>query len=200
MTLPRLRPLLLPLGAASLAAQQFTYDATALPAQNIWTDGVEIADIEGDGDNDILFANGSSYGAGGAQAQHLFLNNGLGTFVAAHAQLNVANFNAKMVIAEDFDNDGDLDLMYAPEGAFPATTQVPRMLINDGTGNFTDQSATRIPAITMASFCVCAGDVDDDGDLDVVFTDGATFGGMASQARLYLNNGSGFFTDATAAM
>src|SRR5688572_17008314 len=139
MTLPRLLPLLLPLGAASLTAQQFTYDATALPAQNIWTDGVEIVDIDDDQDNDILFANGSTYSSGGAQAQHLFLNNGLGSFTAAHGQLNVANFNAKMVIAEDFDGDDDLDLMYAPEGAFPATTQVPRMLINDGTGNFTDE-------------------------------------------------------------
>lgn len=178
--------------------QQFTYNAAALPAQSIWTNGVAIADLDGDGDRDIAFANGSSYGSGGAQAQHLFLNNGSGTFVAAHAQLNVANFNAQMVIAEDFDGDSDLDLLYAPEGAYPATTQLPRMLINNGSGTFSDQSATRIPAVTMASFCVAAGDVDNDGDLDVAFTDGATFGGAASQCRLYLNNGSGFFTNATA--
>jgi hypothetical protein len=201
MSLRRSLPLAAPLvlGALPLAAQQFTIDSSALPPGAIWTDGVEIADVDGDGDNDILFANGSTYSAGGAQPQQLFLNDGTGTFTAAHAQLGVANFNAKMVIAEDFDNDGDLDLMYSPEGPFPATTQIPRMLINDGTGNFTDESATRIPAITMASFCVCAGDVDDDGDLDVVFTNGATFGGVATQARLYLNDGNGFFADATAA-
>ena len=183
--------------AAPLAAQQFTYDASILPNVTIWTDGVELADIDNDGDIDILFANGSSYGAGGFQPQHLYLNDGAGNFTAAHGQLNVANFNAKLVIAEDFDNDGDLDLMYAPEGPFPNTTQVPRMLINDGTGNFTDESATRLPQLTMASFSVCAGDVDDDGDLDVVFTNGATFGGVATQARLYLNDGDGFFTNAT---
>jgi len=196
----------LALAAAALpaGAQQFLYDATALPAQNIWTDGVEIADVDGDGDNDILFANGSTYSSGGAQPQHLFLNDGAGNFSAAHANLAVANFNAKMVIAEDFDSDGDLDLMYAPEGAYPATTQVPRMLVNQGgaqagvEGTFVNESATRIPNITMASFCVAAGDVDDDGDLDVVFTDGGTFNGVASQARLYLNDGNGFFSDATA--
>lgn len=181
--------------APTVLAQQFVYNAAALPSQNVWTNGVELADVDGDGDKDILFANGSSYSAGGAQPQHLFLNNGAGVFAAAHANLNVANFNAQMVIAEDFDGDGDLDLMYAPEGAFPATTQVPRMLINNGAGVFSDQSAARIPAITMASFCVCAGDVDNDGDLDVVFTDGGTFGGVETQARLYLNDGSGFFTN-----
>ena len=199
MSLRRSLSLIAAFSTAPLAAQQFTYDAAAHSPGNVWTDGIELADVDADGDIDILYANGSSYGAGGFQPQHLFLNNGSGSFTAAHGQLNVANFNAKMVIAEDFDNDGDLDLMYSPEGPYPSTSQLPRMLINDGTGNFTDESATRIPALTMASFCVCAGDVDDDGDLDVVFTNGATFGGVPTQARLYLNDGSGFFTDATAA-
>ncbi|TAJ19169.1 MAG: VCBS repeat-containing protein [Planctomycetota bacterium] len=185
--------------AAPLAAQQFIYNAAALPAQNIWSNGVDFVDIEKDGDLDIVVANGSAYGAGGAQAQHLWLNNGAGTFAAAHAQLNVTNFNAQQVIAEDFDKDGDADLLYSPAGAFPATTQVPRILMNDGTGNFTNESATRLPVTTMSSWGVCAGDVDNDLDLDVVFTDGAQgFAGQPSQAKLYLNNGSGFFTDVTA--
>ncbi len=181
-------------------AQQFTVDGTALPAQNIWTDGVAFSDVDMDGFVDILFANGQGYGSGGALQQHLFMNHSGGVpgkFSAAHGNLNVANFNAKMVIAEDFDNDGDPDLMYAPEGQFPSPNQTPRMLINDGTGMFADQSAARLPAAGMASFCVCAGDTDDDGDLDVVFTDGATFGGVATQARLYQNNGSGVFSNVT---
>ncbi len=185
---------------AAPAWAQFVIDNTALPAQLLWTDGVVIADIEGDGDNDIVFANGFGYGAGGAREQHLFLNTGSGFFVAAHSNLNVAPFNAKMVIAEDVDNDGDLDLVYAPEGAAAVPTQVPRLLINQGGGLavFADESAARLPTRTMASFSVCAGDIDDDGDLDLVFTDGATFGGIARQVILYENDGSGFFTDITA--
>ncbi len=182
---------------SSTSSAQFAYDNTALPSQTVWTDGIALADFDLNGTLDIAFANGSGYGSGGALPQHLFLNDGLGTFSAASGQLNVANFNAKMVIAEDFDNDGDPDLMYAPEGAWPAPDQIPRMLINDGTGNFTDESATRIPPVGMASFCLCAGDVDDDGDLDVVFTDGATFSGVAAQSHLYLNDGTGHFSDAT---
>ena len=184
--------------AAHVSAQQFTYNAAALPAQNVWTDGVGLIDVDGDGDIDILFANGSVYGGTGVQgaaAQHLFLNNGSGIFSAAHAQLNVANFNAKMVIGEDFDDDGDPDLMYASG----STGSPPRILINDGTGNFADETATRIPVLALRSFCVCAGDVDDDGDLDVVVTDGGTFGGTASQARLLKNDGAGNFTDVTGA-
>src|SRR5262245_7361390 len=97
-------------------AQTLVVNATALPANNVWTDGVAIADVDKDGDNDILFANGSAYGgtgATGAQPQHLFLNDGTGTFSDASVKLAVANFNAKMVIAKDFDNDGLLDLVYS---------------------------------------------------------------------------------------
>ena len=186
--------------AAHASAQQFTYNSSALPPQAVWTDGVELADVDGDGDIDILFANGSAYGGtgtAGQQPQHLFLNNGSGSFSAAHAQLNVANFNAKMVIAQDFDNDGDLDLMYASG----SDGSPPRILINNGTGVFADQTASRIPAFgtNPKSFCVAAGDVDDDGDLDVVVNDGGTFGGNPSQAKLLKNDGTGVFTDVTAA-
>ena len=186
--------------AAHVSAQQFTYNAAALPAQNVWTNGVELVDVDGDNDIDILFANGSQYGGTGAQGlqpQHLFLNNGSGIFSAAHAQLNVANFDAQMVIAEDFDNDGDPDLMYA----CGSTASPPRILMNNGTGTFTDETASRIPAFgtNPQSFCVAAGDIDDDGDLDVVVTDGGTFGGIAKQAILLKNDGSGVFTNVTGA-
>jgi hypothetical protein len=178
------------------ASQQFTYSAAALPAQNIWTDGVVIVDVDADLDNDIVFANGSAYGgagATGAQPQHLFLNNGAGVFVAAHAQLNVANFNAKLVIAPDLDNDGDPDLAYASG----STGSPPRVLLNDGTGNFTDVTATNVPALALRSFAIAAGDTDNDGDLDLAVSDGGTFGGLASQAILLENDGSASFTNIT---
>ncbi|MHC5211657.1 MAG: FG-GAP repeat domain-containing protein [Planctomycetota bacterium] len=194
--------ILLPTLALALApagfAQTFQYDSGALPAQNVWTDGVEIVDVDADGDMDILFANGSSYGGGGtqgAQPQHLFLNNGSGVFSAAHGQLNVANFNAKMVVADDVDGDGDPDLLYC-SGSLGFT---PKCLINDGTGNFTDESGTRLPPLSLRSFAIATGDIDNDGDLDVAISDGGTFSGFASQARLLKNDGSGFFTDVTVA-
>ncbi|HTE07002.1 MAG TPA: FG-GAP-like repeat-containing protein [Planctomycetota bacterium] len=180
------------------AAQQFTYDSLALPAQSVWTDGVELADVDGDHDVDILFANGSVYGGTGtqgAQPQHLFLNDGNGTFTAAHAQLNVADFNAKMVVADDLDGDGDLDLAYASG----STGSPPRVLLNDGTGVFADVTATNVPVLALKSFAIATGDVDGDGDLDLAVGDGGSFGGTAAQARLLLNDGHAVFTDVTAA-
>ncbi|MHC4845290.1 MAG: FG-GAP repeat domain-containing protein [Planctomycetota bacterium] len=180
------------------SAQQFVRDAAAIPAQTIWTDGVELVDVDADGDIDILFANGSSYGGTGtqgAQPQHLFKNNGSGLFSEAHTQLNVTNFNAKMVIAEDFDNDGDPDLFYASGSA----GFTPRILINDGTGVFANESGTRLPTFSPnpRSFGCAAGDIDNDGDMDITLSDGGTFSGIASQVKLLLNDGTGNFTDVT---
>jgi hypothetical protein len=193
--------LILPALVAALApaalTQQFVRVASALPAQTVWTDGIELVDVDADGDIDILFANGSSYGStgtGGAQDQHLFLNNGTGTFSAAHGQLSHdGNFNAKMVIAEDFDGDGDPDLMYCSGSA----GHPPRLLLNDGAGNFSMSPGAVPTTPTLRSFSLVAGDIDDDGDLDIAITDGGTFGGQATQQRLWVNDGNGVFTDVT---
>ena len=192
--------------AVPVSAQQFTYNAVTpnLPAQNIFTDGVELVDVDADDDLDIVFSNrggagAGAYGTGSPAAQHLFLNDGSGMFTAAHAQLNVANMAAPMVIAEDFDLDGDPDLMYARDSVWPNPTAPPVILINDGTGNFTNETAARIPAgFFMTGFGIAAGDTDNDGDLDVVVTNGGNFNGVATQARLLQNDGTGVFTNITA--
>jgi hypothetical protein len=190
---------LLALHALPVAAQQFVRDVAAINDPAIWTNGVALGDFDLDGDLDIAFANGFDYGPGGALQQRLFRNDGAGNFTDISTQLNVANFNAQMVIAEDCENDGDLDLIYSPAGAFPATTERARILINDGTGVFSDQSAARMPLTTMSSWSVVAADIDNDGDRDLALNSGClNFTGMAAQARIFMNDGTGFYTDVTA--
>ena len=62
------------------------------------------------------------------------------------------------------------------------------LLINDGTGRFTDESATRLPRIREGSNRLAVGDVDGDGDPDAIL--------VGTRPVLYRNDGAGRFADA----
>ena len=68
------------------------------------------------------------------------------------------------------------------------------MLLNDGGGRFSDASATHLPQPHRATLEAVLVDLDDDGDRDLLL--GNFFSGMQALA----NDGSGRFTEATAAL
>ncbi|MBN2102804.1 VCBS repeat-containing protein, partial [bacterium] len=90
--------------------------------------------------------------------------------------------------ATDFDNDGDLDIFAANQ------TGDLNVLINDGYGSFTriaDITSIGITsAIPQAGTGITMGDVDNDGDLDMLLVSDSP----ASKAALYFNDGDGTFS------
>ena len=85
----------------------------------------------------------------------------------------------------EIDHDGDGDLIVANVGQ-------DRVLINNGAGFFSDQTAARYPTSDDATRKVALADVDDDDDLDVVLANSRD-----QQNKLYLNDGNGNFSDVT---
>lgn len=102
----------------------------------------------------------------------------------------------------DIDNDGDLDL-YVTSGGNEYNYNSPQMLdqlyINDGEGNFENQTKTRLPKMETSAQCIIAADYDGDGDQDLFVGGRQTPGYYPFAPRSYLleNNGTGFFTDIT---
>ncbi len=90
------------------------------------------------------------------------------------------------VRAVDIDGDKDLDIVLANE--FKPNT----LLINDGKGNFADESEKRLPQVTHDSEDVVAEDLNGDGFADLLFCSEDD-----KVHEFYLNDGKGFFKEAS---
>ncbi|MBC8328475.1 MAG: VCBS repeat-containing protein [Planctomycetes bacterium] len=159
---------------------------THLPVDSESTRTVAFADLDQDGDLDLLLGNGVEYG--GAQQNRIYLNDGSGHFVdATSARLPAWPDETCALGVGDLDGDGDLDLYFGNVGR-------NRLLLNDGQGVFQDVSVSYLPPDSEETKAVSVADVDGDGDLDVLAGNGIY---SNEQSRLYLNDGSGRLADAT---
>lgn len=195
---------LLALAPAFAPAQQFQHQVGLLPGTPRWTEGVEAADVDRDGDLDLFFADGEGFNVAGTKRQNVLLINqfipsGTLSFTdESVARLGTRVSNAKAVITGDVNGDGWIDALVCNAW----DTDVPFLYINQGAANpgyFTMESATRGFTAAVSSGGGQFGDIDDDGDLDLVLND-AYLGTAARRPRVYFNNGAGVFTYTAAAM
>ncbi|MBK9386153.1 MAG: VCBS repeat-containing protein [Planctomycetes bacterium] len=154
--------------------------SSGIPIVSTESRGAAGGDLDGDGDIDIYVANWLG-------RHYLLLNDGAGSFTESGVgRLPSVDTRApKHVLLADIEADGDLDVLLAID-------VLVVLLVNDGTAHFVDASATHLPAAANALPCFAFGDVDGDGDGDLML------GNKDTQNRLYLNDGTGHFSDATA--
>ena len=187
--------------SAAARAQQFQ-QVTNFPGPQRWSEGVECADVDQDGDLDIFFAEGDGFASAGTKRQNVLIINqlvevGPWTFTDESVpRLGLHVSNAKGVTTGDVDGDGWVDAVFA--NAF--FTDPPFLYVNQGAANpgfFDHQSATRGLTTAHSSGAAGFGDVDDDGDLDLILND-AYNGGPAAKPHLYRNDGTGVFVEVPA--
>src|SRR5690606_17668384 len=70
-----------------------------------------------------------------------------------------------------------------------------RMLINDGRGNFKDETERRLPENKFSSYASLSIDFDQDGDLDLLIGTIQIPGFKPDKIRAYENDGKGIFHD-----
>jgi hypothetical protein len=183
------------------SSQALWHDVTAetIGETAEWTNKVEIADINGDGRPDLLFANGGKYSeAGTPEPSRVFVNNGPGRRFTerTEAVFGSARGSARVIKARDLNGDGIVDIIVG--NTFQTQS---RLYLGTGGGAFRDVTETNLPQMPLSVGDLEIGDVDGDGDLDIVLADwgpGNNMTNAGGRTRLWLNDGTGHFTDATA--
>jgi uncharacterized protein YuzB (UPF0349 family) len=156
-------------------------EITGTPFPNVADGSIAFADVDNDNDEDLVITGFD----GNADVAKLYTNNG-GTFTE-NASVTLQAVNASDLAFEDFDNDNDPDLLMVGSSG---SNRFAKLYRNEN-GAFTEVAGTPFVGTNQAS--VAVADVDNDDDLDVLIT-GSPAGGGAS-SKLYLNNGSGSFTE-----
>ena len=167
-------------------------DATAarLPTDTDDTVALALEDLDGDGDLDLILGNGSS----GDQQNRAYLNDGAGTFVDVTSQRMPLHSDSHSCCGRG--RRGWRRRPRHPLREWPVLRrQQNRLYLNDGSGTFADVTGKHMPADSDRSYAAKLSDVDGDSDLDIVVGNGAFTG---QQNRIYLNDGTGSYADATA--
>ncbi len=154
-----------------------------------------VADFNGDNRNDLFIADhGTDLSPFPGGQNKLFFQNSSGQLIESSAgniptQLDFTHNTC----SADIDNDGDQDLYVC--NIYGNTQVGPRLLINNGTGGFTVNTA-KLPAnivnLTDVYMASRFTDIDNDGDKDLIL--GAIDNSGLVQDAVLINNGAGTFT------
>lgn len=132
-------------------------------------------DADGDGDLDLYVCSGGNEfpSTSSSLKDKLYINQGNGGYLLSNQNLPTSRYeNSSCVVAADIDNDGDQDLFVGIRSkSFEYGQPVNGyILINNGKGIFTDETAKRAPKLIGAGMITDAKwfDYDNDHDMDLV--------------------------------
>ncbi|MFI1773216.1 BspA family leucine-rich repeat surface protein, partial [Thalassobellus citreus] len=175
--------LLLLLCSLSLTAQISFVEDTTVPFDDVTLGDIAFADVDNDGDQDVLF---TGLNGGSTVIAKLYLNDGTGNFSEVMGTPFIGVFMSSISFA-DIDNDGDQDVVIT--GKLFSNFASTELYTNDGAGNFTLVIGDPFEDVQFGRSAFA--DVDNDNDLDLIITGSSD---LAAINNLYINDGSGVFT------
>ena len=159
------------------------------------------SDFDNDNDVDLYVANDTS-------ENHIYRNDGNGTFTDVSTESWAADFRGSMgVTTGDYDSDGDIDL-FITHWIDQENVLYRNLLMEDNNPKqvrFVDESYTTMLAevsIKEIGWGTSLFDYDNDGDLDIFVANGSTFQRLdepeiliPQHNQLFQNDGDGVFSD-----
>jgi len=170
----------------NLGNVSFSNDLGQIPVTGISNSSLA-RDLNRDGFIDILIGNSGQ--------NILLINNGNARFFDQTGQRLPSRFDlTRDIEVGDITGNGFPDIIAANEN------DDNRVLANNGSGIYLDQTGSRLPVISAIEETreVELADVDGDGDLDIYYSNVRIFeSGADPQDRLLINDGQGVFSDVT---
>lgn len=172
-----------------------TYTMQDLNGADFFTQAMSIGDVDNNGRLDV-------YACDDVGPPRLWFTNASGVPVDNSSYIDWTTSPASDMSGNygscfsDFDGDGDIDLYIAKCRQGVNDPNDPRrwnrLFVNDGNNNYTDQAIDYGIQIRNQTWTADFGDIDNDGDLDMVATN------HDATIQLFENDGTGHFTDITA--
>ena len=157
---------------------------------NTYSETASWGDYDGNGWVDLYITNSA-----GNQKNLLYRNDGMNQGVMVFTKIDNQPPVAQAKTSRsanwvDVNNDGKPDLFVSHE-----SNELNDLFINMGGGNFQQMSGDPLVTALASSISSSWGDVDNDGDMDVVIANSGNF--QPQNNMLFLNNGDGSFTRVT---
>jgi len=176
-------------GAANFTLQSGT------SFQGVSNGDAAFADMDGDGDQDLLITGSYNDTNGINFVAKIYLNDGSGLFSLQNST-NIQGVDESAIDFADVDGDNDLDVFIA--GSYYASNgsggNISKLYLNDGNAHFTESTINSFPGARDAY--VLFADIDGDNDMDL-FLSGDDSYSSVQITKLYTNDGNAHFTEVT---
>ncbi len=163
-----------------------TGNFTGVSGSNISSDAddstsIAVDDLNGDDHLDIVVGNSG-------ETNKVYLGDGSGDFTGvAGSNISSDTNNSRSIALGDLGGKNGLDVVVANFGN-ASFGEINKVYLGDGSGDFTGVAGSNISSDENKSYSIALGDVDGDGNLDIVV------GNLGETNKVYLGDGSGVFT------
>lgn len=161
-----------------------------LPELRWETQSVKLADLNGDGIPDLITGNE-------VPPNRLLFNDGKGHFTEHPEKLGLTvPLHTREVLTFDANGDKHLDILFlnlTSNGSKFEKDPTARLLINDGKGNFKDETAKRIPKQEYSTYAGAAFDFNHDSHPDLILSALKIPPFQSMQVQALQNDGKGNF-------